>query len=159
MIAVLIVYNGEPLPKLPLRISLNAVITLLATGLRGSLLITAAACEYHDRGFWIIFLTMEGISQLKWNWYRRTHPLSDITTYDEASRGPRGALMLLVSPCLLRVLHYRNGCETRANLPSDLATLGAVLTVLTVVLDPFTQQIVRSRPCSSITPEQTASVL
>jgi len=39
------------------------------------------------------------ISQSKWLWYRQDepHPLKDIQLFDDASRGPWGAVVLLFS--------------------------------------------------------------
>ena len=45
IIAVLAVYNREPLPQLPFSISLNTVVSLHATGLKADLIIPTAACE------------------------------------------------------------------------------------------------------------------
>ena len=45
MVAVLAVYNTKPLPQLPLSISLNAVISLLAIALKAALIIPIAACK------------------------------------------------------------------------------------------------------------------
>ena len=46
IIAVLVVYDNRPLPQLPFSVSLNAVISVLATALKGSLLIPTGACKY-----------------------------------------------------------------------------------------------------------------
>jgi len=73
-----------------------------------------------------LFALAEGISQLKWIYYqRRDHPLSDLNTFDHASRGPFGSLKLLWS--------VRNR--------AILASIGAALTVLSIATEPFTQQI------------------
>ena len=45
MVAVLAVYNTKPLPQLPFSVSLNAVISLLATALKAALIIPIAACK------------------------------------------------------------------------------------------------------------------
>ena len=60
----------------------------------------------------------EGLGQLKWNWFRKPRPLADITIFDSASRGPRGALQLILKGRLL-------------------STLGAFLVITTLVIDPF----------------------
>ncbi|MCJ1468708.1 hypothetical protein MMC07_007338 [Pseudocyphellaria aurata] len=67
------------------------------------------------------------ISQSKWLWYRqeKPRPLQDLQLFDDASRGPWGAAGLLFS---LRARH--------------LALLGAVITILTLLFDPFIQQVV-----------------
>ena len=73
----------------------------------------------------------EAISQLKWLWYRQSKPLKDFEDFDRASRGPWGSLVLLGS------LRGR-----------DLATVGALLTLIALAIDPFAQQILHFVPCS-----------
>lgn len=67
------------------------------------------------------------ISQSKWLWYRqeKPRPLQDLQLFDDASRGPWGAASLLFN------LRARR-----------LALLGAVITILTFLFDPFIQQVV-----------------
>jgi Protein of unknown function (DUF3176) len=36
----------------------------------------------------LLLVTAEGLSQLKWTWYRRERPLADLQRYDMASREP-----------------------------------------------------------------------
>ncbi|KAL9616257.1 MAG: hypothetical protein Q9160_008863 [Pyrenula sp. 1 TL-2023] len=71
----------------------------------------------------------EGISELKWMWFSASHPLSDLDRYDAASRGPLGSLGLLKN--------YRN----------LLPCLGAVVTIIALAIDPFTQQILQYYNC------------
>lgn len=66
------------------------------------------------------------LSQLKWTWYhRQSRPLQTFQTLDAASRGPLGAATLLYE---LKFWH--------------LASLGAGVTLLALVSDPFVQQTV-----------------
>jgi hypothetical protein len=45
----------------------------------------------------IVLVTAEVVSQLKWTWFqKRTRPLKDMVTFDEASRGPWGSIKILV---------------------------------------------------------------
>ena len=63
-------------------VTFNAVISVLAK--------TAKAC--------LAGPLAEALSQLKWHWFwdRATpKPINDFSTYDAASRGPRGALAML----------------------------------------------------------------
>ena len=46
IVTVLAIYNGRPLPQLPFSISLNTVVSLLATALKAALIIPVAACEF-----------------------------------------------------------------------------------------------------------------
>ncbi|KAK5739083.1 hypothetical protein LTR17_005603 [Elasticomyces elasticus] len=106
--AVLKFYEGKSTPRLPYGITLNAVISILATASRSLLIFTVAAA----------------IGQSKWCWYRRERGVNDIQSFDEASRGPWGSVMLLFS--------------RRAQ---SLAAMGAAITVLALAFDPFVQQI------------------
>jgi len=68
----------------------------------------------------------ECISQSKWLQFRRApRPLALLDGFDEASRGPWGSFMLLFSP-------------RAAGL---IAWSGAIMTIASLTLDPFTQQI------------------
>ena len=80
----------------------------------------------------------ESISQLKWLWFREPRMLQDMQLFDDASRGPGGAVRLMF--------------RTR----SGLIMLGSLVAVLALVVDPFAQQIV-SYPLRSVVVE-TASV-
>ncbi|KAI0490398.1 hypothetical protein F4859DRAFT_7077 [Xylaria cf. heliscus] len=67
------------------------------------------------------------IGQRKWiRLSRGENPLSDLKVYDEASRGPWGSLSLLKSIGL-----------------RDMSSLGAVITILSLAIDPFLQQITK----------------
>ncbi|EGC42167.1 conserved hypothetical protein [Histoplasma capsulatum var. duboisii H88] len=65
------------------------------------------------------------ISQLKWLWMKDMRRLQDLQIFDDASRGPLGSL---------HMLFYLRG--------SHLASLGAVITILAVALEPFMQQLI-----------------
>jgi len=67
----------------------------------------------------------ECIGQLKWLWLQSPRKLQDIQIFDDSSRGPMGSLRLIFSEKGIR-----------------LVAIGALITVLAVVMDPFTQQIV-----------------
>jgi len=43
----------------------------------------------------MVYVLSEGLGQLKWDWFGRARPLHHLKTYDDASRGPWGALTLL----------------------------------------------------------------
>ena len=80
LVIVLSFRNGNPPPNFPLGITLNTVVAIFSTVLKTAMLYCAA----------------EAISQSKWIWFRRkAQPLSDVEIYDQASRGPWGALMML----------------------------------------------------------------
>ncbi|KAI1363073.1 hypothetical protein F5Y08DRAFT_354771 [Xylaria arbuscula] len=66
------------------------------------------------------------ISQLKWRWFQSVEGRRVIDTqlFDDASRGPWGSLILLATPSRW-----------------SLASMGAVITILALAFEPFTQQI------------------
>lgn len=82
LIAVLSMHDRKPLPELPLGVTLSTIIAILSTASRSVALM----------------IISRGISQLKWNWFAGgSRSLSDLVTFDQASRGPIGGLKLLLS--------------------------------------------------------------
>lgn len=81
IVATLNAINHKPQPKLPLNVPITAVIAFLATFCRMTL----------------TFPVIEGVSQLKWNWYAegKTRPLGNLETFDLAGRGAWGSMKLL----------------------------------------------------------------
>jgi hypothetical protein len=104
------IYDGKETPQLPYNITLNALISALSTAAKSSLLFAVAGT----------------LGQVKWAWFTENRKLSDMQTFDDATRGPWGALVLLCS---------------RSVRP--LASLGAVITILALAYGPFLQQLVR----------------
>jgi hypothetical protein len=80
------------------------------------------------------------LSQLKWNRYRRPNRLSDLQALDEASRGAWGSIVLFWS------------------MRPSLATIGAVLTVLALAIDPSSQQIIAIHSRNAVALNGTAYV-
>lgn len=102
-------FDQRPAPQLKYGLTLNAIISILATGSKAGLIFAVASC----------------ISQLKWYWFQKDeHPLRDLQTFDDASRGFSGAIVMLV-----------------AFWGQSLASIGAVITILAVAFDPFVQQL------------------
>ncbi|OAX81902.1 hypothetical protein ACJ72_03756 [Emergomyces africanus] len=108
-IGMLAAYSGGRVPQLPENFTLNAIISILTTVVKVSTLFVVAA----------------SISQLKWLWLRDMRSLQDVQIFDDASRGPLGALYM--------IFYFRGG---------HLASLGALITILALALDPFMQQII-----------------
>ena len=107
-IAILLaIWSGKQVPHLVKGITVNAVVSILATTSKSAMLFVVAAC----------------IAQLKWLWYGRVRPLADIQTFDDATRGPLGAIFLLADHTIL-----------------SLGALGASITILALAFDPFVQQ-------------------
>ncbi|KAJ9610469.1 hypothetical protein H2200_005246 [Cladophialophora chaetospira] len=129
IVAVLLAYDDKPLPKLSSDVTMSAIILTLAI-----------ASKHH---FFTLFSSCLG--QLKWTWFSSDYlrSLSDIETFDRASRGPAGALEIgLSSP------------------RGPFTALGAFLMIAALAFDPSLQQIlavetrVNSQPSSSVFTEQ-----
>lgn len=96
VVGVLAYENGKPLDQWGFRITPNAVVSFIVTLAKSAFLVAIT----------------ETISQLKWiHFHDKSHKLSDLRLFDEASRGPFGSLKLLVarhrihySPLALQVL-------------------------------------------------------
>ncbi|KAF2145869.1 uncharacterized protein K452DRAFT_263274 [Aplosporella prunicola CBS 121167] len=110
VVSILFATNDKALSHWSFLISPNALISIFSTLSRASLMVPIASC----------------LGQLKWIYFaRRPHRLGDIQTFDEASRGPWGAMTLLWS------INFRAG----------LAVYGSLITIIALAFDPFTQQI------------------
>lgn len=126
VVIVLSIYNGKPLTSWNFiaDANLNTIIALLSTFSRTALLVPVASC----------------ISQLKWiHLVTSPRPLRDVQTFDDASRGPWGALELI----------------WRVNFKSTLATWGSVITILTLAMGPFAQQLVSYPTRLQFSPDAT----
>jgi len=74
----------------------------------------------------LAFFIAEGIGQLKWVFFeQRAHQLSDFEQFDEATRGPWGATCFI----------------WKVNRRALVATCGAVMAILILAMDPFSQQV------------------
>jgi hypothetical protein len=80
IIVVLYEYDGKPMPDWPYGITLNALVSVLSTAMKASM----------------VFIVCEGLSQLKWSWFSNGNKLSDLALLDAASRGPAGAFIALL---------------------------------------------------------------
>jgi hypothetical protein len=108
---ILITYNNNTVPHYFPGITLNAIISTLGTASKSALLYVIAKC----------------VGQLNWIWFyksKKKKPLSAIQVFDSASRGPLGSLFL--------ILQHRG---------QTLVSLGATITVLTLIFDPSMQQV------------------
>lgn len=110
IVVILLNLHGKPLSSWRVPIAPNALVSLFATIAKAALLLPVASC----------------ISQLKWLYFeRKAHPLNELQIFDDASRGPWGALQLL----------------WRVNLGAVLASCGSALTIVALAMDPFAQQV------------------
>lgn len=81
IVALLLSVQNKPVPKWPSELSVNAILSVLVTVMKGAMGVTIA----------------ESLSQLKWKWFSRERNLKDLETLDEASRGVWGAGTLLLT--------------------------------------------------------------
>ncbi|KAH9204479.1 hypothetical protein DL95DRAFT_116049, partial [Leptodontidium sp. 2 PMI_412] len=128
LIAIVIVlnhYNGKPSPSWPYEITLNTLVSVFSTLLKALMMMAVAEC----------------ISQLKWIWFKDPRSLTDLTTFENASRGPWGSVQLLFT---LKFHH--------------IAALGAIVTIVTIAVDPFVQQAIRFYSCSYVETNSLASI-
>ena len=130
IVAVLSSFDDKQSPQLAYGLTLNTIVSILATACKSSLL----------------FLVAESIGQLKWVWFFQREkdatkkPLQDIQSFDGASRGPLGSLTILFEHKGL-----------------SLASLGAAITLLSLAFDPFIQQII-DYPLGEVTRESDLAV-
>jgi hypothetical protein len=81
IVVVLSIVEGKPVPKLPLGLSVNAVISFLGTLMEFFLMVTVSSC----------------LGQTKWFRSSRGRiPMNHFHLIDQASRGPWGSFKLLV---------------------------------------------------------------
>ncbi|CAI7613061.1 unnamed protein product [Penicillium viridicatum] len=103
------VYDQKASPSLPYGITLNSVISILGTASKSSL----------------IFAVGESLGQLKWMWFwRAKRRLRDLQSFDSASRGPWGSIIMLFQ-----------------HKGTSIASLGALIIILALAFDPFLQQV------------------
>ncbi|KAI9713814.1 MAG: hypothetical protein M1820_000544 [Bogoriella megaspora] len=117
LVIILLKFNGTPQSSWPVHLlSLNALVALLATIIHAT----------------IVFTLAQGIGQGKYAWFFRGKEqkaksgkeLRDLQSFDDASRGALGSLLLLG-----RVRQW------------NLTTIGAASTVLALAVPTFTQQV------------------
>ncbi|KAK4449583.1 hypothetical protein QBC34DRAFT_462796 [Podospora aff. communis PSN243] len=128
IIAVLSVWQDQPLSKWPLPVSINAIVSILSAIFKASLVLPVS----------------EGISQLKWIWFASgRRPLSDLDVFDRASRGPWGSFRLLTRG-LFR--------SQQSGAPRVLASLGAFVVLVAIATDPFSQALIHFYSCPQASP-------
>ncbi|KAF2760388.1 hypothetical protein EJ05DRAFT_508930 [Pseudovirgaria hyperparasitica] len=110
IVGLLYYYNQKPVSEWPYRWNINSAVALLVVLMKASMLVPVAEC----------------LGQLKWYWFDRgERTLSDIDTFDSASRGVVGSLELLWT---LRFWH--------------LAAVGAVIMIASLSIDTLTQSVI-----------------
>ncbi len=89
-----------------------------------------------------ISVVAEAISQAKWFWFGRPRRLMDLQRFDRASRGVIGSLQLF----------------GRVSAVGPIAGIGALITIVSLAIGPFTQQSIKTVSCQYPTPGINASI-
>ncbi|KAK8022230.1 hypothetical protein PG993_012997 [Apiospora rasikravindrae] len=126
--ALLTLNNGKPVPDWGSHISFNALLAVLSTVLRATLVITVSSI----------------ISQRKWEWYGegRPRPLSDLQQFDAGSRGILGAILLV--PTIIR--------------RDAVALAAIIILLASFLIGPFVQQASHTEECWFAVPDTDASL-
>ncbi|OAL52627.1 hypothetical protein IQ07DRAFT_678572 [Pyrenochaeta sp. DS3sAY3a] len=130
-------YHQQPQPSWKLGLSLNSLIAVLATLLRSS----------------IVTVVEEVLGQTKWLWQQRRQPVINLARFDEASRGPWGALLLLCS----KIPNIFNRKLYTSNDHGPLFT-ACLVSILSLAIGAFTQQAIKTVPCSQAMVGANASI-
>jgi succinate dehydrogenase hydrophobic anchor subunit len=113
LIVMFRIMDGKQYSEWTFSISLNAVTAILST-------CCSAAMMHNVSAF---------IGQQKWIHLKKSpRTVYDIETFDEASRGPYGSILLLL------------------RIPCNIGTLGALITILRLGFSPFSQAAVNLEP-------------
>lgn len=93
-------YKGKFLADTPSRPSLNAIINILSTVLTALILLSTTAGKYERSFQAYIPDLLAALSQSKWTRFGDPRPMEHLRLIDAASRGPRGAVLVLLHPKL-----------------------------------------------------------
>lgn len=110
ILAILFAVNEKPLSNWTLAIQPNSLISVSTTVGKTAMMVSVTSC----------------VSHLKWRHFQlRSQKMSHLQLFDDASRGPWGAFLLLI------------GVRSRA----FLAWIFAVITIVGLAIEPSAQQI------------------
>ena len=126
VITTLYPHQDLPLPQLPYNVSINTLISVFMAIMKTAMLV----------------IVTEGLSQLKWGWFRKRRPLQHLARYDAASRGPWASLKLLWT--------------LRGRGPT--ASVGAIVTIVSLAAEPFAQQLIHYYDCQNPIPNANATI-
>ncbi|KAI8625948.1 hypothetical protein F5Y19DRAFT_488675 [Xylariaceae sp. FL1651] len=125
LLGFLVAYNSHALADWPLPLQPNTVISILTTTMKATILLSISTC----------------FSQLKWHHFRIPRRLNELQTYDEASRGPWGSLIILL----------------RAR---DWLTVGlAIVTLTSLLIEATAQQILVFPPRETLLKGEDAGIV
>lgn len=114
LIPVLVRVDGLAVEDWPYAILPNTLLSILTNVTKTAMMVPIAAC----------------LSQMKWDhFHNRVNPLDHVQLYDDASRGPWGSFILLVTG--------------RAKVLRAWAF--AIVTLAALGIDPSTQQMIETR--------------
>ncbi|KAH9887509.1 hypothetical protein F4778DRAFT_797454 [Xylariomycetidae sp. FL2044] len=133
--SILARYDGQKVPEWPFSINLNGREN---TDRTHQTLIALLATILRAT---MLVAVAEVISQAKWAWISKPRSLGDLQVFDQASRTVSGSFWLL------------------STAPkSTLGAVGAVVTILSLAIGPFTQQAIKNVGCLQEHPELRASI-
>ncbi|KAE9993002.1 hypothetical protein EG327_006971 [Venturia inaequalis] len=119
-------YDGKPLPKWSIDISMNAFISIFSGFAKSALLLPTA----------------EALGQLKWDWFRKgERSMLDFEVMDGASRGALGSAVLLAKNKGVTLASV-GAAIILLSLPMDLFFQQIISYPSTLVLDPGTNATV-----------------
>jgi hypothetical protein len=110
IVAVLVRIDGKSIASWPYSIQSASLVAVFSSIAKSTLLVPVAMC----------------LSQLKWSYFEKPRQLAHMQVFDNASRGPWGALVLL--------------WKTRGM--AWMAGVGALVTVLLMTFETFSQQAI-----------------
>ncbi|KAH6873136.1 hypothetical protein BKA58DRAFT_161492 [Alternaria rosae] len=126
LIVTLTAHQNRPLPDWPQIVSINSIVSLFSMMIRAGVSMVLA----------------EGISQSKWQWFRKARKLEDMARFDSASRGAWGSVLFIFG--------------LRIKKPYFIATMGAFVTVMSAFTGFAAQQLIVFNDC--LRPDESAAV-
>lgn len=130
MVAIIVLLSkidGKPMSSWKLPLSPNTVIAIFSTLSKSAVLLVISEC----------------LSQLKWVYFEQgSQRLMDLQIFDDASRGPLGAIHLLV----------------RIRWTAVAASFGALLTLLALAQDAFYQEVYSTYTDDMAQPGEIATI-
>jgi hypothetical protein len=122
IVATVRTHESKTIPEWKFGLTVNAIIAACTVVLKAAAGLVLA----------------EGISHLKWISVAQPQSLSTFVAHDDAARGPWGALKLL----------WKNSYWSHGlHVSPFISSLGALITLFILLLDPFSQQIIRTYQC------------
>jgi hypothetical protein len=112
-------HRGQPLPQWPLGITINALLSFYSVIYKTA----------------IVYVIGSSISQSQWLWFSKEQRLSDISRYSSAATNPGFSIFWALG-------------DLFSKLKRPLASFGGILLLVTVIIDPFIQQLVQFVGCS-----------